>query len=472
MSRVTKTIAAMKNSCSKAAFFVSGMLPLAGLALPAHAQSLQDALKQTTISGQVGAYDFTYANAGHGADTKNAFAVGGNLNLHTGAFEGFSVGLGGYTGQSLGLYSHNPAHDGSSELTSRTHGMQSLREAYLQYENSFLEVRGGRQFINTPYANQDLYTFSPRAFTGVSGVINVIGQNTSDADSAPMSLNSSTATLSVLAARMFNYNSRYSSTFTDGNRYEAKSNGFIVFGSKYQNSFQNINYALQGWYYNFYGLAQLFYGQADFSTPMSSTSSLFGSAQVASEGNSGDGYTPNGVTYKVDAHVFGGKLGMSFGDDNVALIGSYSPQSYNAFHHGGMIHPYNDNSGTTFTDTMQVGIPDLGPGYAYGITGTIMALNGKLKINPTYVEYNADYGFGGNTFTYGGAYGFPTGMTPIHNESIHVIDAGFTYDLADVLKGLSVAWDTDAAFAQNSSTTNVYYENPYFSSRFYLKYAF
>ncbi|SHF63291.1 hypothetical protein SAMN02746095_03920, partial [Acidocella aminolytica 101 = DSM 11237] len=66
----------------------TGMLPLAGLATPAHAQSLQDALKQTTITGNAGVYDFTYANQAHTGDTKNAFAVGGDLIIHSGAFEG------------------------------------------------------------------------------------------------------------------------------------------------------------------------------------------------------------------------------------------------------------------------------------------------------------------------------------------------------------------------------------------------
>lgn len=474
MSKLIKSLAGMKNSCSKAAFFAAGMLPLAGLAMPAHAQSLQDALRQTTISGMAGVYDFTYANKGEvGKNTQNAFAVGGNLNLHTGAFEGFSVGLGGYTGQSLGLYSRNPNHDDSSELTSHTHSEQSLREAFLQYENRYLEVRGGRQFINTPFANQDLYTFNPRAFMGFAGVANIIGGNNGAADAGPLSLNTDTATLSVMATRMFNYNSRYSSDFVSGDRYLTHTNGFIAFGAKFQNRYDNVDYTAQGWYYNFYGQAQMFYGQADFVTPMNANSNLFGSAQMVSEGNSGSGFNPAGVTYNVDAHVYGGKLGMTFGDDKIAVIGDYSPSSYGSFHHGGMVHPYNDLSGTIFTDTMQNGIEDMGPGYAYGITGTIKAMGGKLEIDPTYVEYNADYGFGGSTYSYGGAYGFPAGVAPIHNESIHVIDAGFSYNLSDVLKGLSVAWDTDAAFAQNdSSQTNAHYDNPYFSSRFYLKYAF
>lgn len=464
-------------SLSFLALCAAGITSMVGFSPVAHAQSLQQALQQTTVSGELGVSDFTYGNDGHTPDTKNDFAVGGNLIVHSGAIDGFSAGLGGYTGQSLGLYTRNSKHD-DSELTSPTHSIQSLREAYLQYENSFFEVRGGRQMINTPYANQDWYTFSPRAYMGFAGTVNILGQkNVHDADSAPLSLDTNPATLSVFAARIFNTNLRYSSAFITGNRYVYNSNGFITFGARYQNTFGVTHVGLQGWYYNFYGLAQLTYSQADFSTPYDATHTIFGAAQMVTEGDSaGSTRVFEGATqaYHIDAHIYGGKLGVKFANQNdVALIGDYSPKSYGSFHHGGLVHPYNDNSGTVFTDTMQTGIGDFGPGYAYGITGTVYALDNKLKINPTYVEYNSDYGCGGNTFTYDGAYGFPSACKPIHNQAIHVIDVGFNYDMSSLLKGLSVTWNTDTAIAQNdSSQTTNHYNNPYFSSRLYLTYKF
>lgn len=467
MSSFKKIAARAKGSCSRISLCVAGLLPLMGLVSTAHAQTLEDALRQTTVSGLVGVDDFTYPNNVHTPYTTNAFAVGGDLIVHTGAFDGFSIGLGGYTGQSLGLYSRNPEHDDSPELTSNTHSEQSIREAYLQYMNSWLEVRGGRQMINTPYANQDWYTFNPRAFMGFAGIINVIGDNTNYADSAPLSLTTSTATLSVFAARIFGYNERYSSSFTTGNRYLDNSNGFITLGTRYQKTFGATNISLQAWYYDFYALAQDVYGQADFTTQLGSNRTVFGALQISAEGNSGSGHSYYG---SVDGHIYGGKIGMGFGEDNIALIGDFSPQSYGSFRHGGFIHPYNDNSGTIFTDTMQNGIEDLGPGYAVGVTGNIVLLNDKLKISPSYVEYQADYGFGGNTFTYDGAYGFPTG-TPVHNQHIHVIDSNFNYDLSSLLKGLSFDWDTDAAFADNGDQGQ-HFNNPYFNSRLFLKYVF
>lgn len=440
----------------------------------AQAQSLPDALRQTTVTGMAGVSDFSYANNGHSGNFSNGFGVGGNLNVHTGALDGFSVGVAGYTGQSLGLYTNNPAHD-DTELTGSNHSLQSIRESFLQYENQWLDVRGGRQLINTPYANEDFYTFSPRAFMGFAGVVNIIGTNGSYDNALPLSLNNSTAKLSVFAARIFGYNSRYSSSFTTGNRYLTQSNGFIVGGARYQNVMDGVKYSIQGWYYDFYGLAQMLYGEADFSAPVSPNSTVFGAVQGMGEGNSGtrsanfSGFT---TTNNVDAHIYGAKLGMTFGRDSVALIGDYSPIAYNSFRHGGGIHPYNDNSGTTFTDTMQTGIMDFGPGYAVGLTGNVFLLNDKFEISPTYVEYSVDYGYGGNTFSYNGAYGFNSSLSPIHNEKIHVVDVNFNYSLSSVMRGLSVDWDTDAAFAENGSLPGQRYNNPYFSSRAYLRYRF
>lgn len=466
----------MSKSVSVLGVYMTGLLPVAGFSVAAQAQSLQQALQQTTIHGEAGISDFSYANSNYGPYSKNDFAVGGNIVVHSGAIDGFSAGLGAYTGQSLGLYSKNKNRD-DSELTSPTHSIQSLREAYLQYQNAYAEVRGGRQLIATPYANPDWYTFSPRAFMGFAGRVNVIGKGTNAVDSEPLSLATNPVTLSVFAARIFNTNLRYSSAFITGNRYMNSSNGFIVFGADYQKLWGVTNIGLQGWYYDFYGVTQLTYSQADFTTPLDADHTLFGAAQMVTEGNSGSGSRISGNAtqpYHIDAHVYGGKLGMKFANqDEVTLIGNYSPVAYGSFRHGGMVQPFNDNSGTIFTDTMQTGIGDFGPGYAYGIEGTVYALNHLLTINPGYVEFNVDYGCGGDVYTYDGAYGFPGACKPVHNQAIHVIDMNFSYDMSRLLKGLSLTWDTDTAIIQkNSSENQTDYRNPFFSSRVYLTYKF
>jgi hypothetical protein len=88
-----------------------------------------------------------------------------------------------------------------------------------------------------------------------------------------------------------------------------------------------------------------------------------------------------------------------------------------------------------------------------------------LRFSPTYVEYNLDYGFGGDVYDFSGPYGFPV------DQAVHVIDGAFSYDLSSMLKGLSITWDTDAAYAENGNQGQQF-NNPYFSSRVYLRYAF
>ncbi|MBU2736370.1 hypothetical protein HAQ00_11720 [Acidithiobacillus caldus ATCC 51756] len=156
--------------------------------------------------------------------------------------------------------------------------------------------------------------------------------------------------------------------------------------------------------------------------------------------------------------------------DSVALVYDYSPVNYSAFRHGGMLHPYNDLSGTLYTTTMQTGISDYGPGFAYGITSNFSLLAKKLQISASFIRYLVRYGYGGSVYTYNGAYGFPTGEA-IPNQNLWSMDVGFSYDLSSVLKGLTVADYTDISVAGNRAGYP-HYTNPYFSNRFYFKYHF
>ena len=460
----------------------AGVISLFGLAPLAHAQSLSDALQQTTFQGMIGAIHFDYANSGHSPKSTHSFAIGGHLIAHTGSFDGFSVGLGGYTAQSLGLYSKNNAGDRShydSELTGSHYGIQSFRQAYLQYQTPKVEIRFGRQLIQTPYANQDYYTFNPRAFMGVAGVVNVLGNGSNKVDAGALSLDGNPAAFSIFMTRMFDYESRYSSSFTAANRYSGTkpANGFIAIGARYHGSIGSTQLTAQAWYYDFYQYAQMVYGQVNFVQPLSNGQAIFGAVQALTEGNSAgnaaniQAFTGNNAS-SINAHIYGAKLGYSFGDGSIALVGNYVPTEYNSFHHGGLLHPYNDLTGTSFTDTMQTGLSNLGPGYAYGVTTHYDFLNKKLKVGVAYIRYLARYGFGGDAanYTYTGAYGFSS-SSYVPNQQLWALDANASYDLSSVLKGLSVAEDTDIAEAENRSGYT-HYNNPYFSSRFYLEYNF
>lgn len=456
----------------------AGILALVGVAPLARAQSLRDALDQSTFQGMIGIINFNYLNHAHVNNDTHAFALGGHLIAHTGSFDGFSVGVGGYTAQSLNIYDKNHAAHYDGELTGQYFGIQSIRQAYLQFQTPKVEIRAGRQLIQTPYANQDYYTFNPRAFMGVAGVVNVLGEGNDKVDTGALTLDNDPAVFSIFATRMINYESRYSSAFTAANRYSGSrpTNGFIAFGARYHGDIGSTLLTAQAWYYDFYQYAQMVYGQVDLVQPVGHHQAIFGSVQALSEGNSAGNSQrimdfTNGNANAVNAHIYGAKLGFSTRNVSLALVGDYSPIDYGSFRHGGMIHPYNDLTGTSFTDTMQTGISDFGPGYAYGITSHFAFLRNKLKVGISYIRYLVRYGYGGSVYSYTGNYGFPTGQY-IPNQQLWALDAGASYDLSSVLKGLSIAEDTDIAEAQNRAGYAQNYQNPYFSSRFYLEYKF
>ncbi|MHB0871912.1 MAG: hypothetical protein ACYC2J_04790 [Acidithiobacillus ferrooxidans] len=436
---------------------------------------IDSAISDSRISAMLGIINFSYLNHAHTGQDTHSLALGGHLYVHSPQFAGFSLGVGGDFATWTGFYQHE-----DPELTGPypSHGIAIVRQAYLQYHHGPFVIRGGRQFINTPYANWDDYTYNPRAFTGISTVVDIIGHPKDEqwSGNSPLAIGGSPATLSFMAARMYSYASRFSATFTTGNRYtSAQTNGFYVLGARYQTPFLGNHLELQVWDYHFYGFANMCYGEAEISHPISNDVSLFGNFQMVSEGNSGVSTSfLNALNAdSVDAHVYGGRIGVKFGtnyDDNVALVADYSPRNYNSFRHGGMIHPYNDISGTLYTTTMQTGISDYGPGYAYGIASNFGFFAKQLKFNASFIRYLVRYGFGGSVYSYNGAYGFPTGEA-VPNQKLWSMDLGFSYDLSSILKGLYVADYTDISVAQNK-TGYAYYQNPYFSNRFYFKYRF
>ena len=478
-SRRRTRLGLLGTTCAAAAFVALAAAPSAFAGGSLDNTSLQQAFDQSTFSGMAGFITFDYLNHQQGDGSinrgpQNSFAVGGDFIAHSGSFHGFSVGLAGYGAQSIGYYkgaTHN------TELTGAYPSVQSFREAYGQYQNKNMEFRFGRQLINTPWANADYYTFSPRAFMGLAGVVDVIGHGPTTTDAAPLSLDDSPAQFSIFGARMFNYESRYASTFTSGNRY-GPSNGLLTFGAKYQNTFGGTHVSFQAWYYDFYGYGQLWYGEADFAQPVGHSQSIFGGFQMTSEGNSGSGIKTFGgaTSNSINAKEYGAKLGFSDGPYSINLVGGYSPIEKGAFRNGAIVHPYNDLSGYQFSNSMQTGLEDFGPGYAYGVQWDAKFLKNKLDVSGNYTRYLVRYGYGGDVYSYDSLSplypGFPqqTGL-PVPNQQIWSLGFNVSYDLSSVLKGLSITENTDTNVTQNRSGYPQY-PNVFFSSRLYLEYHF
>jgi hypothetical protein len=425
-----------------------------GLAAEAQGQGLGEGLKQairdSKISGHLRLYNYSRIHD-EGTDVNNnALAAGGDVLLDTGSLAGFSMGLGFYTANNLptGLRVNET-------LVGADHSLHALAEAFLQYKQEHFMIRGGRQLINTPWANEDMFTMLPRAFTGISAIVepltwlNLIEHGKENREpltggahrvnpAGAEHLMPSTAEhhqphLSLFGARMLRYESRFDDSFTSGNRYtEDDTDGFITAGFRYRQTLDNGQIHAQGWYYDFYDFARLGYAEVRYHWHTHSSIVPFAAAQFVIEGNSGEQRLG-----PVDCKIYGALVGIAFPHGHVSLVGNYSPENFGSFRHGGLVHPYNDLSGTLYTDTMNNGLSDLGPAYAYGVKGAYSFFGEKLKVSAAFVRYKVKYGFGGAAYATDGAFGFPKGEA-VSDQDQWALDAGIVYQFSGFLTGLSV----------------------------------
>lgn len=441
-------------------FFILPMVLGAGLFLnlvlqihPAMAQeasnNIQNIIAGAKISGHLRLYNYTRRNDEGTPVDNNALAFGGDVTFKTGSFEGFSAAVGFYSANNIPI----PEETVNKVLVGPNNYLEALPVAYLQFDRYHILARGGRQLINTPWARGDMFTMLPRAFNGIAATIHPLSWFREIAESGEaesyevdhVEINPSTAQdsnsvpgpyaphFSIFIARMFNYESRFNDHFTSGNRYTKEhTDGFVTTGLKYHQRFGSNSFHVQGWYYNFYDFAMLGYMEGNYrydgDLPVSP---LFG-AQLVLEGNSGEQRLG-----PVDVQVYGLKAGIGFSHGSITLVGNWSPTHAGTFRQGGMVHPYSDLSGTFYTDTMNNGMGDIGPGYAYGIKLKFNFFKKAVDCYASYVRYLARYGYGGAAYTTDGPYGYPESK-PVKNQKQWALDLGAAYHFKGALKGLEI----------------------------------
>ncbi|MEJ2636387.1 MAG: hypothetical protein P8184_13990, partial [Calditrichia bacterium] len=278
------------------------------------------------------------------------------------------------------------------------------------------------QIISTPFAGPDLFTLMPRGFYGLAFSFE------------PFKLTRFTNQhLQLFFSRITLYQSRFANYYTHGNRYTSeRTNGFYTIGLRYRTKMAENIINFQGWFYDFYDFATLLYLEAGILHGHTSSIRPALDVQFINEGNSGQQRLG-----PVNVKIYGARGGILFPRGSLYLVWNGSPKHYNTFRHGGMIHPYNDLSETFFTDGMNDGMGDIGPGYAYGIQGSYNFMNNRIGIFLHYVRYRADYGYGGAAYAINGEFGFPEGE-PVLNQWQYELDGGISYHFAGMLHGLRV----------------------------------
>ena len=433
--------------------------------------ALGQALEDTTFDANLRGYAYQRWHDANGpVGFKNQQALGGDAHLLSGSLYGFSAGMGFYTENAFLPPDYD--HVNSGLLGPDEQNLTALAESYLQYQQGeALRLRGGRQLLDTPYANADMYTMMPRAFQGVGTRLEPLrlrGTEQNQPKKAPGDWASPSPQLVVEMHRMWDYESRFDDAFRCGNEYLDRrcEGGFWTTGATYDQQFLAGGLKAQAWYYQFYDYAELGYLELGYQAPEQLFGALrpFVKGQAALEGNSG-----KRVLGRVDSQIYGLKLGVGFDRGELALLWNHAPVHHGAFRHGGQVHPYNDLSGTEYTDTMNDGLSNLGPGDAYGAKGQLDFLQGRLKTFASYVWYNAEYGTSGAFYGVAHPYGFAVPENElVRDQHSHGTDVGFDLDIGGfitALKGLKLF--NYVGIRRFEGVENTFVEN-----RFGLVYAF
>lgn len=376
------------------------------LAIPAsHASSLSNFIDGGKVSGYLRAYEWSnhdrYFSTGTPTATNNTFAIGGQLKAVSGAVDHFSLGAAFYTSHAPGL-SYNPDN---FEPTLGTN-VDTLGEAYLNYDNHSFKARIGRQAIDTPFANSADYRMVPALYEGA-----VI-------DYSPFHF------LQLTAGRIIRYKSWTSSSFDRTNNDTAgpfqifptvNTEGFWYAGLHNVAGFGRQALVSHLWFYDFLNIAHLYFVNEKLKFKQWSTFTPYIGAQYALEHSDG-----RQLFGDVDAHVYGGQLGVQVGPDGLSAGVIYIPSEPGAFNHGGMASPYTDGYGSAGLYTANMLFPTEGIG-----SGTALEVSGNYQFSDRWSGWAAYNHFDQTTSS--------APARPI-NEYV----ASLTYAAAGSLKGLKL----------------------------------
>lgn len=460
----------------------------------------------TQLSGRLGVYDFARnhninkpfpGNPTQDPDANynlRALAAGGNLYAETGMVYGLSAAAGVSFSEAL-----RDKDNLNPNLVGPKGHYRTLNRAYLQFNLSGLRVRAGRQNIHTPFVSDDQFGFIPRSFAGFSIAADPIalatdaqapkddfGTGKTVAGSAtrqrlapvaydndllmPLTFAGKTQAhpkWRVYFARMYKFERRTSDHFQDGNRYTPNTSGFYTLGTHIRQDTGHGDYIGQVWHYNFNGTADLQYVEGGYQLPALWVSDHFDGikpyARLQYVHETEAGVAKLGP---IDAEVYGAKLGVRTSHVGLSLVGHYAPVHADSFRGGQVAHPYTDLSGLFYTDTINDGVGDLGPGFGYGVRLDGQASD-NISVFSRYVRYRARFGQSHDFYDVSGPQGFAANTPITRNQDSWGWDSGFTYDfgaLSDRLAGLQIQ-DT-------LGITDFHGSHKFFDNRFRLFYKF
>ncbi len=135
-----------------------------------------DMFKEGKVSGQLKSIYAGYKQKEVDVKDTYATAVGGELKYELAKFYGFNAGVAFRTSYDINFMTGDRA-DGkqNSELSSSDGHYTQLSEAYINYNYSDLNLRAGRQILETPLADSDDIRMIPNTFEAYVATYNLNG---------------------------------------------------------------------------------------------------------------------------------------------------------------------------------------------------------------------------------------------------------------------------------------------------------
>lgn len=430
-----------------------------GVGAQVHADdTLLSFLKQTSISGNVRAYDFNriYSHDTQSAQpSQSALSLGGRFDAQTAEFlGGFSIGAGFVTAHSLGFNDRDGNLIHLDQTLAGSHSsLTALSQAYLRYSNAWINIKAGDQNINTPWLSDSDSRLLPSTYQGITVDVTPIEH------------------LHLIGLRVFRWKSRTSSDYFQNNLYYAATysgddlrggantgltgtdtQGTLAFGTTFADHGLKINL----WYYNFEQFANMVYNDTVYTLKTGSGFDPFVGDQYVREWKSNsmlDGASVNTIKGQgVDNVMTGAKAGVNTPYGQLMFSYADITDHRGSVGNGALISPYTVGYTTDPLDTSSMirGMVDLGPGHALKVRYSDKFFSDQLVLITAFARYHS--------YTYGGS----------NNLLLDL-----AYYPADFVKGLSIRNRAEDAVVSNpASGLNPGKAKVFFYDRVQLQYEF
>ena len=442
----------------------------------------REVVRGSEVHGRVGIYDFRrwhdtnqpYPGQPETDDDFNNENTnyGAQIGFQTGRIYGFSAGA--EFVYSSGFYSDNEAGTRLNCVLACDDEISEITQGYLQFNSYGSQIRAGRQLLNTPLAASDQFTFKPRSFSGVSATIRPLQtvrrlqqspgdlaqgdatetstfgpqitrtriadvQNYETDQYLPFTLGAETMDIpewQLVGAKIDRYASRFNNdNFRSANRYFNDVAGFWMAGTTFRNVWSGGQIIGQYYHYRFQQTMSSDYGEIGYMAPMmgegASAWAPYIRAQASAAYNADKSRIPQGI----DNQIYGLKVGVNSNVVRFAVFGTYSPVNKGSFNNGQTLNPYTDLSGVYYTDTMNNGVQNFGPGWGAGVRFDFTPSD-NLAMYARYVKYKAEFGHYHDFYFTGGPNNRITDDSftgeLVRDQYSDGIGIGLTYDLGGI----------------------------------------